>query len=209
MRNGSWFLAPSRIPWNLNYQIATYCSIRSFVVSRIGRLYSSTQSSGPWPPWWLIMPLLQPILWNNQWQLVKILPVFYLEVMGQRCQVPIKQTATGRILSSVSRRGCVRRFQISSVYCTCWQTPLHPSASRPKVTRSNNFNNQGSQAYMISTNSFMDLLQNIFGFLLVDTPRVKHGKTSLVQGIIQDHEPCCPLPCFFDVLWEPSILNEW
>ena len=55
---------------------------------------------------------------------------------------------------------------------------------RPKVTHSDNFANQGSQAYMVSANSFMDLLQNIFGFLLVDALQVRHGETSFVQGVI-------------------------
>ena len=41
---------------------------------------------------------------------------------------------------------------------------------RPKVTRSDNLADQGPPAYMISINPFMDLLQNIFGFLLVDAP---------------------------------------
>ena len=61
---------------------------------------------------------------------------------------------------------------------------------------------------MISANSFVDLHQNIFGLFLVDTPQVGHGEASLVQGIVQDCEPCCPLPCSFDVLWEPSVLKE-
>ena len=126
MRIGSWFLALSRSPWNLDYQIATCCLIWSSLVSQIGKLYSSTRSSGPSPPLWLIVLLLQPILWNNQWQLVKILPVFYLGVMGQWCQVPTGQMATGRLLSSVSQMGCVGRSQTSSICRTSWRTPLHP-----------------------------------------------------------------------------------
>ena len=82
---------------------------------------------------------------------------------------------------------------------------------RLKVTCSDNFANQGSWACMIFANPFMDFLKNIFGFLFVDAPQVGHGEASFVQGIIQDHEPSCPLPdlpCFFDVLWKPSVLEE-
>ena len=57
----------------------------------------------------------------------------------------------------------------------------------------------------------MDLLQNIFGFLLVDALQVRHGEASFVQGVIQDREPCYPfsnLPGFFNVLWKPFVLKE-
>ena len=64
---------------------------------------------------------------------------------------------------------------------------------------------------MVSTNFIMDLLYNIFGFLLVDVLQVRHGEAFFVQGIIQDCEPCCPfpdLPRLFNVLWKPSVLKE-
>ena len=83
--------------------------------------------------------------------------------------------------------------------------------SRPKLTYSDNFANQGSQACRVSTYSFMDLLQNIFGFLLINALQVRYGEASFVQGVIQDREPCYPfsdLPGVFDILWKSSILKE-
>ena len=37
---------------------------------------------------------------------------------------------------------------------------------------------------MVSTNPFMDLFENILGFLFVYTLQVRHGKTSFVQCVI-------------------------
>ena len=64
---------------------------------------------------------------------------------------------------------------------------------------------------MVAANFFMDLLQNIFGFLLINALQVRHGEASFVQGVIQDREPCYPfsdLPGVFDILWKSSILKE-
>ena len=64
---------------------------------------------------------------------------------------------------------------------------------------------------MVSINSFMDLLQNIFGFLLIHALQVRHGEASFIQVVIQDCEPCCPLPNLpnlLNVLWKPSVLKE-
>ena len=64
---------------------------------------------------------------------------------------------------------------------------------------------------MVSANSFMDLFQNVFGLLLIDTLQVRHGEASLVQGVVQDREPSCSFPDFpglLSVLWKPSVLKE-
>ena len=58
---------------------------------------------------------------------------------------------------------------------------------------------------MVSTNFIVDLLYNIFGFLLINALQVRHGEASFVQGVIQDREPCYPfsnLPGVFDILWK-------
>ena len=64
---------------------------------------------------------------------------------------------------------------------------------------------------MISANPFMDLFQNILGFLFVDALQVGHGKASLVQGVIQDCElgySLLDLPGSLNVLWKVSVLEK-
>jgi len=64
---------------------------------------------------------------------------------------------------------------------------------------------------MVSTNPFMNLFQNILGFLFIYALQVGHGKASLVQGVIQDRESGYSLPNLpglLDVLWEVTILEE-
>ena len=57
----------------------------------------------------------------------------------------------------------------------------------------------------------MDLLQDEFSFLFLDTTQVEYGKVSFIQNVIQDREPGCLLldfPCFVCVYWESSISEE-
>ena len=72
---------------------------------------------------------------------------------------------------------------------------------------------------MVSTNSFMDLLQNILGFLLVDALQVRHGKASFLVNlaalfywvssrIVNLAVLFLDLPGLFDVLWESFILKD-
>ena len=83
--------------------------------------------------------------------------------------------------------------------------------SRLEVTCSDNFTYQGPEACMVSVHTFMNLFQNILGFLFIYTLQVGHGKTPLVEGVIQDRESGCSLPDFLgflDVLWEAAVLEE-
>ena len=80
-----------------------------------------------------------------------------------------------------------------------------------EVTYYDDFNYQGPWAYMISTDSFRDLLQDVLGLTFVDALQVGHGEASFVQGVVHDSELGCPLPDFpgfLDVLWKSSILEE-
>ena len=64
---------------------------------------------------------------------------------------------------------------------------------------------------MVSVNPFMNLFQSILGFLFIYALQLGHGKTSLIQGVIQDRELDCSLldlPGLLDVLWEVSVLEE-
>ena len=47
---------------------------------------------------------------------------------------------------------------------------------------------------MVFANPFMDLFQNILGFLFIDALQVGHREASLVQGVIQDCVPGFSLP---------------
>ena len=55
---------------------------------------------------------------------------------------------------------------------------------RLEVTYSDNLTYQGYGAYMVAANPFMDLFQDILGFLFVDAFQVRHGEASLIQGVI-------------------------
>ena len=52
----------------------------------------------------------------------------------------------------------------------------------PEITYVDNLAYQGSRSYVVSTNSFMDLLQDIFGFLFVDALQVRHGEPLLYKA---------------------------
>ena len=64
---------------------------------------------------------------------------------------------------------------------------------------------------MISTDSFMDLLQDVLDLIFIDALQVRYGEASFVQGVIHDGEPSHPFPDFpgfLDALWKLSILEE-
>ena len=81
----------------------------------------------------------------------------------------------------------------------------------PIVTYSDNFANQGPRASVVLTDSFVDLFQDVFGFVFLNAPQVGHGKSPIIQSFIQDCEPSYSLPnlpSFAYVYWEVSILEE-
>ena len=104
-KDENWFLMPRRLnktPWRLGYQTTSRYLIWSSLESQTCKLYSSTRNSGFLLQWWLLVPLLRPTLWSNQYQLVGIIPVIYLGAVGRRCRFLIAQMAMGMLSSSVS-----------------------------------------------------------------------------------------------------------
>ena len=125
-RISSWCRDLNRNPWNLDYRTAVHCPILSSLGSRICRLHSSIQSFKFLLQRLLLKPLLQPIFWSNQYQLVEILPDLYLGVVGRRCRFPITQMATGRLSSSSSLLEASGRSWTVGTCHTSWLALARP-----------------------------------------------------------------------------------
>ena len=127
------------------------------------------------------MPPLQPILWSNQWRLVGILTIIYLGAMGRQCRF---------LIVRMPRGGC-RRLSLGwkaldipkplALVTLLDELPCIYLHSRLEVTCSNNFTYQGSGASMVSAHLFIDVFQNIPGFLFIHAFQVGYGKASLKQ----------------------------
>ena len=64
---------------------------------------------------------------------------------------------------------------------------------------------------MVSAHPFINLFQNVLGFLLIYVLQVGYGKAPLVQDVIQYRESGCSvldLPGLFDVSWKMVVLEE-
>ena len=83
--------------------------------------------------------------------------------------------------------------------------------SRPKITSFDDLTYQGPGARMVSAHPFINLFQNVLGFLLIYVLQVGYGKAPLVQDVIQYRESGCSLldlPGLFDVSWKMVVFEE-